>query len=114
MITPVPKPRQTVADRWKKRPCVMRYRAFADELRELVDLEKIKDIRQIRLIFVMPMAKSWSRKKKFTMFATPHQQRPDIDNLVKSVMDALLPEDMSVWRLYAEKRWGEVGSIEIS
>jgi len=32
-ITPVPKPRQTRSDKWKQRPCVMRYRAFADEVR---------------------------------------------------------------------------------
>lgn len=31
IITPVPKPRQTQADKWKQRPAVMRYRAFADE-----------------------------------------------------------------------------------
>ena len=30
-ITPVPKPRMTQADRWRKRPCVVRYFAFCDE-----------------------------------------------------------------------------------
>ena len=30
-ITPVPKPRQTQRDKWKRRDVVMRYRAFADE-----------------------------------------------------------------------------------
>ena len=32
-ITPCPKPRQTQSDKWKKRPPVLRYRAFADEVR---------------------------------------------------------------------------------
>ena len=32
-ITPVPKPRMTRRDRWAKRPCVLRYWAFKDEVR---------------------------------------------------------------------------------
>ncbi len=32
-IDVVGKPRMTQRDKWKKRPCVLRYRAFADELR---------------------------------------------------------------------------------
>ena len=32
-ITPVPAPRMTRSDRWKKRPCVLRYFAFRDEVK---------------------------------------------------------------------------------
>lgn len=32
-IVPVPKPRMTQRDKWQKRPAVMRYRAFCDEVR---------------------------------------------------------------------------------
>ena len=35
-ITPVAKPRQTRSDVWKKRPCVVKYRQFADDLREAI------------------------------------------------------------------------------
>lgn len=34
-LTPVPKPRMTKSDAWRKRPCVMRYWAFKDKVREL-------------------------------------------------------------------------------
>lgn len=32
-ICPLPKPRMTQRDRWAKRPAVLRYRAFCDEVR---------------------------------------------------------------------------------
>lgn len=47
------------------------------------------------------------------MSGKPHQQKPDIDNLVKSVLDALLIEDKNVYRVLAEKYWAEEGGIEI-
>ncbi|GAG23977.1 unnamed protein product, partial [marine sediment metagenome] len=32
-VTPNTKPRMTKRDKWKKRPCVIKYRKFCDELR---------------------------------------------------------------------------------
>lgn len=109
-ITPVSKPRQTRADRWRERPVVMRYRGFADELR-LKYGEELPD--SVRLVFHIPMPKSWSKKKRLTLDGQPHQQKPDIDNLVKAVLDALLVDDSGVWSVSAEKRWSETGAIEI-
>ncbi|MES0445055.1 MAG: RusA family crossover junction endodeoxyribonuclease, partial [Desulfobacterales bacterium] len=81
-ITPVPKPRQTRSDKWKQRPCVMRYRAFADEARALgITIEDGGST----VLFSIPMPKTWSEKKKLRMDAEPHQQKPDIDNLLKSL-----------------------------
>lgn len=109
-ITPVGKPRQTQSDKWKQRPAVMRYRAFADELR----LKYRKDLPDsISLKFYIPMPPSWSKKKRAEMLGKPHQQRPDVDNLCKAVMDALAKEDSGVWRIQAEKRWANVGEIDI-
>jgi Holliday junction resolvase RusA-like endonuclease len=109
-ITPVSKPRQTQADRWKKRPAVIRYRAFADELRLKYPHEMPLNV---HLTFHMPMPKSWSKRKRAEMVGKPHQQKPDLDNLQKAVWDALLEEDSIVWRCVAEKYWGVEGSIEI-
>ena len=41
-----------------------------------------------------------------------HQQRPDIDNLLKGLMDALLEEDSHIHTVYARKIWSEQGAIE--
>lgn len=88
----------------------MRYRAFADELR----LKYTADVpTSISLVFSIRMPDSWSTKKKDLMRSQPHQQKPDIDNLVKAVLDALLDKDEAVWRLDASKIWGDSGSILI-
>lgn len=109
-ITPVPKPRQTRSDKWNERPCVMRYRSFADEARALGI--KIPDS-AATVIFSMPMPSSWSKKKKAAMSCKPHKQKPDIDNLLKALLDATMKEDCSVWDIRAMKLWATEGSIEV-
>ena len=44
----------------------------------------------------------------------PHQQKPDIDNLCKSVMDALSDDDAYIHELHAMKFWDYRGTIEIN
>lgn len=104
------KPRQTQSDRWKQRPVVMRYRAFADELR-LKYREDLPD--SVHLTFYLAMPKSWSQKKRDAMRGTPHQQKPDFDNLAKSVADALREDDSTVWRCLIEKYWDDEGGIVV-
>ena len=109
-VTPVAKPRMTQRDKWKKRPAVVRYREFCDCCREA-------GIRVpesgAHVTFHIPMPASWSEKRKAEMLGQPHQQRPDVDNLQKALLDAVLPEDSGVWDIRATKRWAETGSIEI-
>ena len=107
-IDPVPKPRQTRRDKWAKRPCVMRYRAFADELRLRVGSI---DLNGYSLTFGLPMPKSWSKKKKLEMEGTAHKNRPDIDNLAKSVLDALYCEDSHIHDIALKKVWATNGFI---
>lgn len=111
-ITPVAKPRMVRGDKWKKRPCVLKYRTFCDEIR----LKHPKSLPQtIDLIFYMPMPKSWSKKKIAQMHLNPHQAKPDIDNLIKSVLDALCADDSYIWSIKATKLWtNETPGIEIS
>ena len=108
-ITPVPKPRQTRSDKWKQRPCVMRYREFADQVRS-TGLE-IADT--LNVVFYLPMPASWSNKKRAEMLGKPHKQKPDIDNLVKALLDAVLDDDSHVYEIRAVKFWDEVGSFFI-
>lgn len=109
-ITPVPKPRQTQADRWKKRPAVLKYRAFADECR----LRKVRIPEAgAHIIFVLPMPRSWSERKKKAMDGQPHQVRPDRDNLEKALLDALYAEDAVVWDARTTKVWGREGKIVV-
>lgn len=110
LITPMGKPRMTRSDKWKLRPPVARYRLFCDEAR-------LHDIRVpesgAHIIFILPMPDSWSKKKCALMDGRPHQQKPDVDNLTKSLLDALFEDDAHIWDVRVSKRWGEAGMIII-
>lgn len=109
-ITPLGKPRMTRADKWKKRPEVLRYRAFCDEVR----LKKVTLPESgYHVIFVLPMPPSWSKKKRALMDGKPHQQKPDKDNLEKALLDALFGEDSHIWDGRVTKIWGETGKMII-
>ena len=101
----VPKPRMTKADTWKKRPVVMKYWQFKDEIsRQAKDQDFIlPDEFTIKVYIKMPQ--SWSKKKKESLHMKPHKQRPDLDNILKAVQDCLSTEDCGVWELYASKQW---------
>jgi Holliday junction resolvase RusA-like endonuclease len=46
------------------------------------------------------------------MIGKNHQQRPDIDNLLKGLMDALLEEDSHIHTVYSKKVWSDEAGIE--
>ena len=110
-VDPIGKPRMTQRDRWKKRPCVMRYFAAKD----IVKSHRIEVDwnNTFELTFYIPMPKSWSKKRRKEMLGKPHQQKPDIDNLQKFLFDSLLEDDSIIWSLKVEKYWAEKGKIVI-
>ena len=110
---PMAKPRMTRADRWKKRPCVVKYFAYSEHIKWQTQLQKYRPADELVMIFNIPMPQSWSKKKKAKMFGQPHQQTPDIDNLEKGILDSLFVNDMKVWKVCASKRWSDCGSIII-
>ena len=102
----------TRSDKWRKppRPCVARYFAFRDEVkRHNVQMPDCG----AHVTFIIPMPESWSRKKKEAMNQRPHQQRGDIDNIVKALLDSVFDDDCAVWDIRATKVWGYTGAIEI-
>lgn len=109
-IVPIPKPRMTRADKWKKRDCVMRYRAFKDLIRIFrVTLPEAG----AHVIFVIPMPMSWTKKKKIEMEGKPCRSKPDRDNLDKALCDAIYADDACVWDCRTTKIWGYDGKIII-
>lgn len=109
-ITPIGKPRMTRADKWKQRPPVLRYRAFCDEVRQHgVELPESGS----HVTFILPMPASWSKKKRAEFNGKPHQSKPDFDNMMKALMDAIYEDDAHVWDCRITKVWGEVGRIII-
>lgn len=108
-ITPVPKPRMTKSDRWKKRPAVVKYWNFKDKVRE----SGLKLTEKSIIIFFIPMPKSWPNLKCQANLRQPHKQKPDLDNLLKAVWDSIYEDDSHMWRVQAEKRWGMTGQIQV-
>lgn len=110
-IDPMGKPRMTRSDRWKKRKCVLKYFAFKDNLRRLASKAFYYPKDEIDITFYIKMPDSWSKKKKERMNGSPHDSKPDIDNMLKCVMDSLIERDQSVYKIKAEKYWSYEGKI---
>lgn len=108
-ITPVGKPRMTQRDKWMKRQATEQYWIFKDQCRAY----DIQFQSGCRVVFVLPMPASWSKKKKAEMDGKPHQQKPDLDNLIKALGDALHDDDSGLWDYRASKIWGYEGQIRI-
>jgi Holliday junction resolvase RusA-like endonuclease len=89
---PMGKPRMTQRDKWQKRPAVLRYRDYCDRIRA-ASKTLPKDVYGVIVQAHIAMPDSWSKKKKEEHCGTAHRQRPDWDNIAKSVGDALFKED---------------------
>ncbi|MCP4601694.1 MAG: hypothetical protein GY847_14465 [Proteobacteria bacterium] len=90
---PIPAPRQTRQDRWKQRPVVMEYRKYRDAVSDAFELSDDK-------IPPTPWKISYH-------FGIAGHKGMDLDNLVKSVNDALVyhghvPDDNHFYINYFE------------
>ncbi len=110
-VTPVAKPRMTRRDKWLNppRPCVAKYRAFKEECK----LKKVFVHNGYHVTFHMPVMKSWSPNVKERMVGQPHTQTPDLDNLLKALLDAVFDDDSGIYDIRVSKVWAEEGSIQI-
>lgn len=111
---PIGKPRQSQSDKWKKRPCVMRYRAWADLVRQLFpDVPEAECVSELRITAYFEMPASWSKRTKYRMRGAKHRARSDCDNVLKSVMDALWKNDSAIADAVIRKRWDWQARTEI-
>jgi len=113
--TPIGKPRQTRRDKWQKRPAVMRYRDWADQLRaQAGDIPPAETVESLSWTAQFEPPKSWSKKRRVAMIGQLHRSKPDRDNIDKAVLDALYPEgDSGIAMGEIEKRWHWKPGIEI-
>lgn len=110
---PIAKPRMTQRDKWAKRPAVQKYYAYKDELRYNAMSKRFTLGNNIQLQFHIPLPKSYSNKKKEALKREPHQVKPDIDNLIKSVLDSLKEKDQEIHSIFAQKVWSDNGPMII-
>jgi Holliday junction resolvase RusA-like endonuclease len=123
-VCPVSAPRMTQSDRWKtnpnhpdinkrQRPSVTRYFDYKTKLKLQGNLMNFEMIDVLDVLFLIPMPKSWSKKKKKSMNALPCKVKPDTDNLTKAIKDTFCKDDSHIWRETAEKRWAYCGAVII-
>ena len=116
LIDPVAAPRQSQRDKWKPSKPTKKFRAFRDYVyyttRKAPPAAKVTGI---DLTFLVPMPKSWTMKKKKEKVGTWHRQTPDIDNLIKAVLDSVYPDgDAEIPAVKARKAWtGGSGVIHL-
>lgn len=104
--TPVGKPRMTQRDKWKKRPCVLAYRDYCDRIRAATPaiLGEV-DCYALDVIAHIAVKPSWKLKLKKAKIGKPHRDKPDTDNIVKSVADAMFENDSGIWDERGRKYW---------
>ena len=105
---PIGKPRMTRRDKWKKRTCVVAYREWCDRLREAAGIHRKVILTSATVLVVKAyfgLPQSWSARKKMGLIIKPHIQRPDCDNVLKAVADALFENDELVFSMSCEKAW---------
>ena len=111
---PAPRPRVTRYGTYNN-PKYTNYKKALKVIASSIIKEPLQDAIKMRLLFQFAMPKSWSKKKKAGAFW--HTQKPDTDNLIKSVKDALnsvaYADDAQVCEISAIKIWGKVDKIVI-
>lgn len=111
-IVPMGYVRQTRSDRWRKRPVVLRYHAYRDQLQLLAKGQGFEvPAAGLCLIFILPIPAGLSKKEHIKRSGQPHTQRPDVDNLIKAFFDALCEDDAYVWDVRGIKLWGPSAKI---
>lgn len=94
-------------------------------LQQLIIMEWNKNRREeftgpiiVRIHAVIEMAQSWPKKKKESAIGKPHTQKPDIDNIEKTILDALqghaYKDDCQVYQIHTIKTWGILPCLTIT
>jgi len=70
------------------------------------------------IVFFMPICKSVAEKGRDKLRYTWHPYKPDIDNLIKYILDVcneiVYADDSQISMIHAKKIWYEVGKTEVT
>lgn len=105
---PIGKPRMTRCDKWKQRDCVVAYRSWADSARAAIQRTTKLTLKNPTTLIVtayFQVPESWSHKRKSLALTEPHTVKPDADNVLKAVCDALFENDQMVTEARICKKW---------
>ncbi len=113
LLEPVPAPRMTKASRWSNEPGVLRYKAFCKEVRRRGIALPVPFA--VQFFLQMGKAQQASSNGLLPSYAgKAHLQKPDADNLLKGLIDAVFWRkkggDSHVFGFVVDKRWSEAES----
>ena len=62
---------------------------------------------------MLPMPASWRDDYRYAMRGLPHTKKPDLDNLLKALLDAVFADDAHIHEFHGSKIWGDNGAIRV-
>ena len=106
------KPRATRKDKWNPSNPVIVYRKYKDIIKaQLPDEYNLPE--KVKMTFFLPFPKSYSQKKKQDIIDNQeslHKVKPDVDNILKGVLDTLFENDSHVADVHVIKKWCTPGN----
>jgi len=118
-MNPFPAPRMSRRDSWNPSSSAQRFFRNRDQFKLLANTEGLTELPPaMGFTFHIPMPASWSKSKKAKHFGQMHQQKPDLDNMIKAVLDCLTygreKDDAHMGTiLMAQKIWAAEGEGRI-
>ena len=108
------KPRMTRRDKWARRPCVVEYRHWCDMLRAACPrVPEAASVYTLEVIATYAPPASWSKARRVAAIGMHKRTRPDGDNILKGVTDALWADDSAVGDQIVRRRYGERDQAEV-
>lgn len=99
--------------------CIMEALQYSNQYSsDILESGKISTEMEVVIEFGMPMPKSFTKHKREVYEGKRHTIKPDLDNLIKNVLDRgngiLWSDDKYIYRIEATKWWAEKGYIKIT
>lgn len=94
------------------------YAETLKQKQEMLNDRKLNGAIRLRILFYMPIPSSFSNKKRIELENMPVTKKPDIDNLIKAVMDAinytnLWEDDSHIVKIESEKLYSKEPRCQI-
>ena len=107
-IEPIGKPRMTQRDKWHSRPATTKFWNFKRNIQIQAKKQKFTLSDCIEIYCFIQKPKSERKKGIFA-----HRKKPDIDNIVKAILDSLKDYDQTIYIITVVKLYADFNKIVI-